>query len=277
MSNFFVQAYIWVGFYYKKFFSKNLKGIGFVQKGLSKDFVFTFQGKKIFYNHEVEGSYDFLLIGKSNEPETHHFFQRVIPLLGKVNFVDVGASVGEMVIGVSIYKNIESIYAFEPREECVSALQKTVQLNHETRANIFPNLVSSTEEEIDMYLNPGGSSTGIFNEGGAQMRKVRSVQLDTVLPHILENTIILIDVEGAEPLVLKSGSEFIKNNHPLIIFEYNQLSKKHFTLEEISAIIGEKYRFYRLKGDGTLDLNFDNSWNVVAVPQDSIFDFIKMH
>ena len=92
-----------------------------------------------------------------------------------------------------------------------------------------------------------------------------------MLPKILENCIILVDVEGAEPLVLNSGIEFIKNNQPLIVFEYNLTSKKYFDLKTIQSIIGESYVIYRLKRDGTLDQDFTNFWNCVAIPNNTEF------
>jgi hypothetical protein len=80
---------------------------------------------------------------------------------------------------------------------------------------------------------------------------------------------MLIDVEGAEPLVLNSGKEFITKNHPLIVFEFNLVSKNHFDLERVRTIVGDSYVIYRIKGDGTLDQDFTNYWNCVAVPNNT--------
>ena len=72
-------------------------------------------------------------------------------------------------------------------------------------------------------------------------------------------------------MVLKGGNTFIHKNNPLIIFEYNQSSKQHFDLTEISALLGQNYDIYRLRRDGNLDIDFMNSWNCVAVPRNSVF------
>ena len=58
---------------------------------------------------------------------------------------------------------------------------------------------------------------------------------------------------------------------PLIVFEYNHVTKKHFELTEMASALGPKYLIYRLKNDGTLDQNFSKTWNLVAVPQNSKF------
>jgi FkbM family methyltransferase len=181
-----------------------------------------------------------------------------------------------MIIGVSIYGNVRSIFAFEPRKECVDALKKTIQLNGENRIRVYHNLCSDKEENIDLHLNKGGTSAGIYNTDGDTVQSVQSVKLDNVLPEQLDNAIILVDVEGAEPFVLRGGKEFIHKNLPLIIFEYNNTSKQYFNLDDIADITGERYSFWRLKSDGSLDKDFSNSWNVVAIPQDRIFERILL-
>lgn len=130
-----------------------------------------------------------------------------------------------------------------------------------------------------MHLNAGGTSSGIYSLKDNMKQntvEVNTVLLDTTLPEILKNSIILIDVEGAEPLVLRGGASFIKRNNPLIIFEYNQTSKKYFHLNDIQEILGKSYSIYRLKNDGDLDQDFSNSWNCVAIPEDSVFEDILM-
>ena len=83
--------------------------------------------------------------------------------------------------------------------------------------------------------------------------------------------IILIDVEGAEPLVMVGGREFMAVNLPLIIFEYDTLSRRYFSLAEIRATLGSRYEIFRLRQDGKLDRDFGQSWNCVAVSIDSAF------
>jgi hypothetical protein len=116
--------------------------------------------------------------------------------------------------------------------------------------------------------------SGIYSQEGKFQSKTVTVQtltLDMAIPVILQNTVLLIDVEGAEPLVLRGGSTFIQKNKPLIIFEYNSISKQHFQLNEINEILKSGYEIFRLKGDGNLYQNFSNSWNCVAIPINSIF------
>ncbi|MGM0934476.1 MAG: FkbM family methyltransferase [Bacteroidota bacterium] len=253
-----------------------IKGLGKLQQFLMRDFSFVAFEKIFYYNHQIEGSYDLLLIGKSNEPETQRFLDRLLPKLSECNFIDVGASIGEFLFYVSRYSNVEKIIGFEPRRECVKAIKMSQKLNGEERIQVFQNLVADADGSMEISYNQGGSSTGIYSLKENEVNKefVDVVKLDNVLPAIMNNTIILVDVEGAEPLVLRSGMEFILKNKPLIIFEYNCTSKKHFSLEDINIILEGKYEFYRLKANGALDKDFTNSWNVVAIPENTIFQQI---
>jgi hypothetical protein len=80
-----------------KYLNFNLKGLGKIQRFLVKDFVFTAFKTQFQYDNTIEGSYDFLLIGKSNEPETRKFLNCLIPQLNRFVFIDVGASIGEFI------------------------------------------------------------------------------------------------------------------------------------------------------------------------------------
>lgn len=252
-----------------------IKGLGYVQKFIKWDFVFTTFNKKFYYNSGIEGSYDYLLIGRSNEPETQIFLARTITQLNTSNFIDVGASIGEFVFSVCNYSNVKKIFAFEPRPDCAFVLRKNAELNGENRISIYENAVSDILTEVVFYQNPGGTSSGLYKLTGKQKTnvgyKVKTVMLDSVLPDILDNSVILIDVEGAEPLVLKGAAKFISNNRPLIIFEFNQTSQKYFSLADIRNILVNGYEIWRLRGDGNLDMDYAHSWNCVAIPHNSKF------
>jgi FkbM family methyltransferase len=253
-----------------------LKGLGAAQRILTKDFIFRFNGLFFFYNPSIEGSYDYLLIGKPNEPETHLFLDKIIRNIDAVNFIDVGASVGEFAIGVSIYENIKKIYAFEPRPDCAEVLRRNKELNSEKQIEIFEYALDDKGEgHIELFLNAGGSASGIFSQS-AERRSVRvkTSTLDNSLPSNMNCPILLIDVEGAEPLVIKGGINFIKNNRPLIIFEYNNTSRQHFNVSQIIELLGSAYKIFRLNQDGSIDNDLSKTWNCVAIPSNSIFSTI---
>ena len=64
---------------------------------------------------------------------------------------------------------------------------------------------------------------------------------------------MLIDVEGSELEVLKGGREFILRNNPLIIFEYNEVTKSVFKLEQVYELFPKnQWALFRLRKEGLL-------------------------
>jgi hypothetical protein len=132
----------------KKIFGLTLPGLEKIQRLIHYNYTFKVFNRLFYYLNTIEGSYDYLLIGKSNEPETHIFLNYVFSKLDISNFVDVGASIGEFVFSVSNYPNVENIFAFEPRPDCAQVLRKMKVLNNEQRLLIFENVVSDSQEPI---------------------------------------------------------------------------------------------------------------------------------
>lgn len=267
-----VKLFLTLTYFLWSKFGIRFRGYGKIQDIIKNEHIITFFGKNLFFAPGIKNSYDYLLVGKSNEPETHLFFSLVIPEINeKISFIDVGASVGEMMLGVSIFNNVDKIIGFEPRKECVYAIEKTIKLNDEDRMSIFNVALSDQSGSLTFYQS--GTDSGMLNNNLEKSHSflVEASTMDKMLNSTIKNPIILIDVEGAEPKVLKGGAEFILKNMPLIIFEFNNTSKKHFTLIDIQEILGNNYQIYRLRDDGNLDKDFSYSWNCVAVNDLSVF------
>lgn len=276
---YFVKFYIRLYFLLFRSFGLKIKGLGKVQKFLFNDFIFEAFDKKFYYKSTIEGSYDLLLIGKSNEPETHILFDRLFPNLEESTFVDVGGSVGEFVNLASTFMSVKKIYAFEPRPDCSWVLEKNTELNNEDRIEVLSYALSDNVGSVSFNLNSGGSSSSILNDirkKGDDVLIVNTELLDHLVTEIIGELVILIDVEGAELNVLKGAKEIIKNYHPLIIFEYNATSKKFFNLDQIIEVFGENYIIKRISVNGDLDEDFQNSWNCIAIPRDSVFSKILL-
>lgn len=194
---------------------------------------------------------------------------------GTVDFIDVGASVGEMVIPMAKHKKVHHVTAFEPQFECAIAIEKSAQLNGIKNLSVVPCAASDKSGKVNFSSsinNPTAAS--ISSDFSDDSPAVSCVTLnDTISINNTEQLIILIDVEGHEPAVLRGAEKLIKEAQPLIIFEYNATSKKYFTLEDIQNILPPSYKFYRLRpnGDGRLDNNLNDTWNCVAVSSASEF------
>lgn len=280
MINNIVFFYIKFIYFTRKYLKFNVKGLGKIQRFLKSDFVFSAFNSKFYYNHKIEGSYDYLLINQSNEPETRKFLDYVLPALERFVFIDVGASIGEFVNLVSSYKNNVCVLAFEPRKDCVDVLIKNATLNQDDKTQVFEMALSNEVGEIEISLNAGGSSTGIYSlsDSYSNKIKVKTDKLDNLnliqLKQLDYDYIMLIDVEGAEPLVLEGAINFIQVQKPLIIFEYNETSKKYFDLNHIYTLVGDGYSIFRINSEGKIDNDLVNTWNCAAIPKGSKFQKI---
>jgi FkbM family methyltransferase len=262
----------------KDHFRKNLPGLGFALRRIKKDRVLDIDGRKMFLNHKVAVCYGRHISGAWNEPETHTFLNRVISKLNMpVAFVDVGANIGEMVIDASRHENVTKIFAFEPIADCTEAIKKSLDLNHVQNYSIIQKLVGSDTgvSRFGASRTIGGSSI-LSKESSESGNEVAMTTLDLELLSIQNDAIILIDVEGYEPQVLKGGLRFIEERKPLIIFEYNHVSKMHFKSGDIQKILGDSYSIFRLRSDAMLDNNIENAWNCVAISKDSNFSALGL-
>jgi len=260
----------------KQLTGRNLPGLGFLLRRCKKDGVLQISGRRMFFDHRIAPSYGVLIIGKWNEPETHLFFKKVLPSITRdFLFIDVGANVGEMVLDVSGYSNCIGIVAFEPISECAEVIRKTSELNNVEHVTVVNKAVSSTNGAVRFGFNissPSGSH--VVSDSDCTTRNVSACTLDQSFQEYSGNAVILIDVEGLELEVLKGGSSLFERTRPLIIFEYNSISKEGFTIKDVQKTLGNGYSIYRLREDARLDRDFSNSWNAVAIHHNSIFKSI---
>ena len=70
------------------------------------------------------------------------------------------------------------------------------------------------------------------------------------------------------------GAWLIQRLKPLVLFEYNFVSKKYFDVKTIKEILGRTYTIFRLRKDAMLDSHVENAWNCLAIPQGSEFEEI---
>lgn len=272
-----VLAYAHAYGFFKDKFNINLPGFGFVLRFLKTDFVLEVMGHKMFFNHNIASSYGRHISGQWNEPETHLFLGNLIlELPDPVNFIDIGANIGEMVIDVAKYApHLSKILAFEPIPDCCYAIKKSLELNDFHNYQIFQNLVGEKNQLVKFEISKSVAGSSVYSKNSQESdSQIEMVTLDSKAVLVEGSVIILIDVEGYEPNVIRGGHNLIKKIKPLIIFEYNLVSKQHFNIKDISLILGDEYKIYRLRADGKLDGDLEHAWNCVAIPTKSSFDLI---
>lgn len=246
-----------------------LRGLGWLLRRVGTDHVLHVNGVKLHFDHRIAASYDRLVAGEFNEPETAVFLSALLDALGPgVTFVDVGANVGEFLITVAAHPHVSRAIGFEPVALCAEACERSVALNGFSHVSLKRVVVGDGTVQPFTADPSHPNASAIADEGDP----VETIRLDHELLDVQGPVVILIDVEGAEPLVLSGARDFILRTCPLIVFEYNHVSRRSFGLEQVTRLLGARYAIHRLRRDGRLDARVSDSWNCVAVPLATSFE-----
>lgn len=258
-------------------FSINIRGLGYLYRKISKDLILKVKGKKLYFNHKIADNYGRLINGKFNEKETHYFLDNVFRVDQNWHFVDIGGNVGEFVLDYSSNSNVSNVTVFEPQPEQQLAISETIKLNSFSNTTLIKKPVSSKEQEILFNFNlTNSTASGITNDSKVGTKLMATtIDNELVEQSSTQNFVFLIDTEGAELEILKGGFALIQKCLPLIIFEFNHVTKCHFKISDVQNYLGPNYIIYRLRKDGLLDLDFSKTWNLVAVPQTAVFSHVN--
>jgi FkbM family methyltransferase len=250
-------------------------GLGFACRRISLEHVIEVKGRKYFFSRRAASMYGYLIAGRFPEPETHLFFERVFAALPAAEtplaFIDVGAAVGEMIMDVARYPNVTNVIGFEPDPDLVEACRLSACVNGFSNVEMRNKPLSDTAGPVRFDLRRGHGGSGSIAAADERSDTLLAGTLDEEFPAPPGCAIILIDVEGAELRVLQGGQRFIAQTRPMIIFEYNYVSRPIFALDDVRKQLGERYAIYRLRKDGRLDQDFSDTWNCVAIHRDSPF------
>jgi FkbM family methyltransferase len=263
ISKIFARLY---GLFHDKF-KYNIRGFGFVMRRTNSDAILNLHGHKIFFDHSEAEAYSRVLGGAWNEPETHIFIRRIAANL-KFCFIEVGGSIGEILVDIAKCQNVTSTYVFEPNPRCAKIIKLNLILNDLEHVELEQAAVGEHSGTSKMYFGSHSPTASILSESSKQFgQDVAVVTLDKYFQgkQLETNLVMLIDVEGYEPFVLRGAKKIIENYQPTIIFEYNDYSRMHYHITEIYKILGDSYKIFRLRNDGLLDEEIDFSFNCVAI------------
>lgn len=269
-----VKLYAKIHHLVHEYLSFNLPGLGFLYRQLKQDFIFPFRGKKMYFNHKIADNYGRLLNENFNEPETHLFLDKVfaLPEINSFHFVDIGANIGEFLIDYSNHPKISWVSAFEPQAEQIKVLQKSIELNDFKKITIIAKPVADITKNILFNFNSKNSTASGITEDKSKGTIVQSTSIDEYFKDKLDQEFVfLIDTEGAELDIMRGGRNLIQKMNPLIIFEYNHVTKEHFTIDDVRLELGNNYEIYKLDSKGNLNTNLKNTWNLVAFPKRKVF------
>jgi len=152
---------------------------------------------------------------------------------------DVGANVGLIAIPLARHLSTVggSLVGFEPIPSNFRRLQSAIELNELTNVRIFNVALGDHEGTVDLFLeNDFGASTGnavLACENDGERRHQRfSVKLWTLdnfaqAERLDSCSLMKLDIEGAEIMLLRGAQAFIQKHRPVIYGEFHaQLIKK---------------------------------------------------
>ena len=153
---------------------------------------------------------------------TEDYFRSIIK--DGMNVLDIGANLG--IYTLHALKAGCNVYSYEPTPRVFNILVDNVGINGfepTGRAHIYDLAVSDKEGEVDLavYNTRNGHNSIFPRDANDEIIKVRTVSLDAHLKDLDHIDVVKIDVEGAEPLVIRGMREIITKNPGMkIIMEF---------------------------------------------------------
>ena len=139
-------------------------------------------------------------------------------------FVDIGANVGwHSALAATLVGDAGLVYAVEPNPENAKLIAETIRHNNLTNMRLLPFALSE-QAGYATFRSAIGSNGGFADRDRPEVIDpsvtiVPTVRFDDL--GIGRVDVIKIDVEGAEPMVLRGATKTIERDHPSIIFEFS--------------------------------------------------------
>lgn len=211
---------------------------------------------------------------------------RVAQLLVRPGHVvwDIGANVGLFSLAAaSIVGESGYVLAMEADCDAVSLLHRSRALQGPTRRlTILSAAASDKEGVIEFAISRRARASnsiagfGSTQTGGVLERRcVPCFSLDTLLNFFPAPSVLKIDVEGAEQLVLNGATRLLTEVRPAIYCEVS-----HATADNVSKLLSEAG--YRLWDGATFMSQLDApisraTFNTIALPVESLGDYDTQH
>jgi FkbM family methyltransferase len=171
------------------------------------------------------------------------------------SFLDVGANIGIHSLSAATITDAQ-IYAFEPIAFIREKLEKNISLNKYPNIKVVPLALSDEKKVIKTTYSELSSNQGTFSisneeNGTVSINCVKGD--DFVVENKISNiSVIKIDVEGFEYAVLSGLAETIKNQKPVIFFEFDwkYIGRDNKTIDEYEELVFEKlgYKIFIIEG-----------------------------
>jgi len=150
-----------------------------------------------------------------------------------MRFCDVGANFGYYtLLGAQWVGEAGRVFSFEANPEILKKLRKSVLVNgFGNTVSLFGNAVYSDRRTLDLVFSfefsGGGSTFGgdARSPWAAHRAEVEAAPLDDLLADVPDVQVMKIDVEGAEPHVIRGARRLIERSRTLtLVIEFHETS-----------------------------------------------------
>lgn len=215
-------------------------------------------GNTFYVPEEVKWAYGG---GEYYEENFIYWLDKVVKGQSNPIFYDVGANYDYYTVRLA--NHCKEVYSFEPVKAVYEVLGKNITANQLSNVTALNYGVSDStkQQTINIYSSSGNNS--LFNRNipeGHSLRFVRKETKELVClqdlieaQKLLPPTIMKVDVEGAEKLVVEGSLDIIKEHLPTIFIEYSQDTSRDagYPREDILRIFQNihKYHIYGISED----------------------------
>lgn len=231
----------------------------------------------------------YLTGGKSHSSEIRLAKFLILNLAPGDRFLDIGAHYGYFtLLAAEIVGERGKVLSFEPSGKSFHLLKEntTAAANISILNKAVSNVkgILSFYEFENLYSEYSSADVSQFeNEAWFQAARPQKVEVEALtIDHVTRDksfipTIIKIDVEGAENLVIEGATDFLKNNSPMLVMEYLEPKRKNDTHKQaLTLLLNLGYQPHLIMEDGatTLVSDIDNYLVSNKMESDNIV-FIK--
>jgi FkbM family methyltransferase len=171
----------------------------------------------------------------------------VMKLLGRTLrpgavFVDVGANVGfHTVLAARLVGRTGHVYAVEAAPWTLQLLRANIWRSR-VGVTVLPVAASADRGTVRLALEPGHRSGAHLADDAGGVVEVEAAPLDDLLPEVVAD-VLKVDVEGAEPLVLRGAARLLGHSpRLLVVVEFRD--ETHLSGESPADVLA----FYRSLG-----------------------------
>lgn len=202
----------------------------------------------LFYNARDGGVGHKFLMYREYEPNVTRVITAITKPTTKV--WNIGANLGYYTVLASKLASQGSVTAFEPHPNNVAMLKRNVNLNGARNVTIVDAAVSDTTGVLSFYES--ASNTGdhrIASDGERHSIKVKAIVASEAIDQHGAPELLIMDVQGAEGLILRSLLEAFRVARPAMVFEFwpDGLSQSGSSAAEVEEMLHAlEYQVWRI-------------------------------